>query len=624
MKNMKKSMLLSFFLVAGLCWLFMGRHLKAAEGAPVLEYLYRAEDGEGGQILIASVRGMGEGMERASLSWKSEEGVQTIEALEVLDGYAAFLTEGTVIPEEQMCALAVTCGGKEYTLDLQEFRGAEDTVKASVEGELEEELPVAEDTEKIGEAIREAEEASGRSGREREISEITPGNGLNRTNGDIVIVLDPGHGGSDSGAYRTWDGVRYIEKEITLKIAEYTKEELETYEGVRVYLTRSTDIYLTLEERVDYAANVGATVLVSQHINSTPENETTATGAEVMVSKGNYRPAQAEETAEIARTILAELETVGFSNRDLVYKLSETGNTYPNGKLADYYGIVRRSVLAGFPGMIVEHGFVSNPKDCLKYYSTNARIRRLGVADATALAGYYGLKKRGFIGWNQEDGRWFYVDAEGERMPAGWLELNGLRYYLDADGYRVTGWQTIGGNKYYFDSEGVMKAGAASIDGKLYYFGPKGVMIRTLKKGSDGKYYYARKNGVLRTGWQTIGGKKYYFAQKTGAARTGWAKIGRYYYFFKKNGCMRKGLITLEGKKYYLDQNGRRLSGFVTYKKKKYYFSTETGEMQRRIWVQYGEKWYYIGKNGYALQSTRRTIDGVRYRFDKNGVCTNR
>lgn len=133
-----------------------------------------------------------------------------------------------------------------------------------------------------------------------------------------------------------------------------------------------------LQERVDYAASVGATVLVSQHINSTLETQTTATGAEVMVSSGNYRPGQAKETAVIARTILAELENIGFKNRDLVYKLSETGNTYPNGKLADYYAIVRYSVQAGFPGMIVEHGFVSNPEDCVKYYGSNAKMKKLG------------------------------------------------------------------------------------------------------------------------------------------------------------------------------------------------------------------------------------------------------
>ncbi|MER8277464.1 hypothetical protein, partial [Acinetobacter baumannii] len=82
-----------------------------------------------------------------------------------------------------------------------------------------------------------------------------------------------------------------------------------------------------------------------------------------------------------------------FSNRGLVYRLTETGDTYPNGQLTDYYAIVRRSVLAGFPGMIVEHGFVSNDSDCLNYYSSDVKIKAVGTADAKALAAYYRLQK---------------------------------------------------------------------------------------------------------------------------------------------------------------------------------------------------------------------------------------
>lgn len=620
MKKLKKWIVLLLFLVMGVCWAAAGKRLEAAESAPALEYIYMEGDEAGGQVIIASVRTCGKSLDGAELTWESEEGIKSISAAEVTGGYAAFLTEGTVIPEVGMHTLVLVCEGQEYSLDLQEFRGASDTVTASVE----EALPVAENTEEISGTLGEAEAVSEVTGTGKEVVEFMPGNGLQGASGGIVVVLDPGHGGSDSGAYRTWDGIKYVEKEIVLKIAQYTKEELETYAGVTVYLTRNTDVALSLDERVNYAASVGASVLISQHINSTPENKTTATGAEVMVSKGNYRPAQAEKTAEIARTILAELENIGFSNRDLVYKLSETGNTYPNGKLADYYGIVRLSVLAGFPGMIVEHGFVSNPEDCLAYYSTDDRLKKLGVADATAIAKYYGLHKRDMTGWNQEDGGWFYVNSEGQRMPGGWLELDGVRYYLDSNGYRVTGWQKLNGKKYYFGSDGVMRTGSVNIDGKLYYFGEKGVMWRNFKKGFDGKYYYPRKNGVLRVGWQTINGKKYYFAKKTGAARTGWAKIGRFYYYFTKAGRMRRGMVTLDGKTYYLDKNGRRTAGFVTYKNKKYYFSEETGEMLKKNWVSYKNQWYYIGKNGYALQNTRRTIGGIRYRFNKEGVCTNR
>ncbi len=622
MKKQKRGILLSLFLLAGIFWITPGKQAAAAESAPVLEYLYTGEDGTGGQVIVASVRTGGESLERAELSWQEGEEIRSISAVEVLDGYAAFLMEGMVIREEQMRSLTVGCGGGEHVFDIQEFRNAEDTLSAAVEEETEE-IPVAEDAAEIGAALEEAETSTKISGRTKEV-ELTPGNGLNRVAGDIVVVLDPGHGGSDGGAYRTWNSVTYMEKEITLKISKYTKQELEKYAGVKVYLTRNSDVAVGLQERVDYAASVGATVLVSQHINSTLETQTTATGAEVMVSSGNYRPGQAKETAVIARTILAELENIGFKNRDLVYKLSETGNTYPNGKLADYYAIVRYSVQAGFPGMIVEHGFVSNPEDCVKYYGSNAKMKKLGVADATAIAKYYGLQKKVLTGWNQEKGKWFYVGADGQRAGNGWLNLDGSWYYLDENGYRATGWKEFGRQKHYFNSDGVGQTGVARIDGKLYYFNSKGVLKKGFIQGIDGNRYYADKNGVLQSGWKTWKGHTYYFIKKNGAARTGWAKLGKYYYYFDEEGRMKKGIVTVDGEEYYLNSQGRKTTGLVTYKDRKYFFSKNKGVMRKQAWVKTGRKWYYFSKRGYALQNRSKVIDGVRYKFDKEGVCTNR
>ena len=58
------------------------------------------------------------------------------------------------------------------------------------------------------------------------------------SNGNVVLVLDPGHDVHDAGARRTWNGVTYAEETITLKMAQYCKEELEKYSGIVVYMTR--------------------------------------------------------------------------------------------------------------------------------------------------------------------------------------------------------------------------------------------------------------------------------------------------------------------------------------------------------------------------------------------------
>ena len=81
---------------------------------------------------------------------------------------------------------------------------------------------------------------------------------------DTVIALDPGHGGSDSGA----TGNGYKEKDLTLKIAKAVKTKLEEYSHVKVYLSRTNDTYVGLSDRTAYAASVGADAFVSIHLNS--------------------------------------------------------------------------------------------------------------------------------------------------------------------------------------------------------------------------------------------------------------------------------------------------------------------------------------------------------------------
>ena len=69
----------------------------------------------------------------------------------------------------------------------------------------------------------------------------------------VVVVLDPGHGGHDQGARYKWDGKTYKEKQLNLAIAKACKTELEKYAGVKVYMTRSSDRFVTLGNRVNFA-----------------------------------------------------------------------------------------------------------------------------------------------------------------------------------------------------------------------------------------------------------------------------------------------------------------------------------------------------------------------------------
>jgi N-acetylmuramoyl-L-alanine amidase len=193
---------------------------------------------------------------------------------------------------------------------------------------------------------------------------------------NIIIVLDPGHGGSDPGA--TYGGLR--EKDLTLKTAQYAKTELEKYSGVTVKMTRTTDTYVGLEQRTIIAKNYGADIFVSQHYNA---GSSAASGAEVLVSVNSSFNAS---STKLGSQILSNLTGTGIRNRGVKARLSSTGS-------GDYYSVIRNSVKRGFPGIIVEGGFISSAQD-RAVLSTEAGLKSIGEATAKAIAQYYGLSKK--------------------------------------------------------------------------------------------------------------------------------------------------------------------------------------------------------------------------------------
>lgn len=81
----------------------------------------------------------------------------------------------------------------------------------------------------------------------------------------LTIVLDPGHGGKDFGA--TENGAK--EKDINLNVAKKLQEMIsKKLNDVKVVMTRSTDVYLTLQQRADVANDAGGDLFMSIHVNS--------------------------------------------------------------------------------------------------------------------------------------------------------------------------------------------------------------------------------------------------------------------------------------------------------------------------------------------------------------------
>lgn len=205
---------------------------------------------------------------------------------------------------------------------------------------------------------------------------------------DLVVVIDPGHGGYDGGA----QGNGLSEKNLNLSIAKYCKEELETYTGVKVYMTRSDDTFIALGDRTTLAKNWGADVFVSIHINSS--TDAAANGAEVWYPNPTGSTDIHNEGANLAQKILDQLGALGLNKRGIHYRnYSYDWSVDQNVGDLDYYAVIRNAKANGFPGVIVEHAFVSNPSDAANYLGNEAALKKLGVADAKGIAAAYGLTK---------------------------------------------------------------------------------------------------------------------------------------------------------------------------------------------------------------------------------------
>ena len=202
----------------------------------------------------------------------------------------------------------------------------------------------------------------------------------------VVLVIDPGHGGNDSGAIGTYNGKSYYEKNMTLSIAKELKTQLEATGRYKIYMTRETDTYKSLTYRTDYAREKNADALISVHINSAGSS---ATGAEVEIPNTSLYPQLHTEGENIANSILKEISSLGIKKRGAFTRNSANGTKYSDGSIADYYAIVRGAKSNAMTGIIVEHAFISNPTELGKYLSTEAKLKALGRADAKGINNYY-------------------------------------------------------------------------------------------------------------------------------------------------------------------------------------------------------------------------------------------
>lgn len=279
-----------------------------------------------------------------------------------------------------------------------------------------------------------------------------------QSNEGITLCLDPGHGGAESGTLN-YNGTG-LEKDYNLKIAKYCYDELQKY-NCKVVMTRSTDKYMGLEERAEYAKQQGAQYLISFHLNASQKHN--AYGAEVYYPNTNWRPDISTKGKVMAQAIQKQLVSLGLYDRGIKFRTIDI-NEYPNphryddNSIADYYGVIRNAKTRGITGLIIEHCCMDNESDFNKYLGSEEKIKQLGVADAKGIVAALGLTKGAVnsnpsvvyqthvqtIGWQgwKKDGEMSGTSGQSKRLEGINIKLENLNGNVEYQTHvQSIGWQ---------------------------------------------------------------------------------------------------------------------------------------------------------------------------------------
>lgn len=239
------------------------------------------------------------------------------------------------------------------------------------------------------------------------VAVATPKNETAGTREVKTIVIDPGHGGKDSGAL----GSKSQEKDIVLAVGKLLKKELEK-EGFKVKMTRDKDVFIELGQRANLANQWDGDLFISLHCNAidaSPEKKKQIKGYHVYV----LRAPESEEDKAIARrenkvaTLYGEknakeelspIEWFKLEARLEKYKQNsymfteEMLKAFDGGKIRRQAGGVGGAgfmVLVGalMPAVLFEIGFISNPDD-EAYMTTNKGQEEIAERISKAVANY--------------------------------------------------------------------------------------------------------------------------------------------------------------------------------------------------------------------------------------------
>lgn len=171
-----------------------------------------------------------------------------------------------------------------------------------------------------------------------------------------VICLDPGHGGNDTGTQNK--ALKLDEKRLTLDVAQRVKTQLEA-KGYKVLMTRTTDKYVELEDRADYANRARADLFISIHFNAFAQVSVNGTETYILTRRGQRSSSSSkrEPTDNIGLPGHASdpwNALLGYAmHRQLVGKLQ----SFDRGMKFARFKVL---TLLNCPGVLLESGYLTN------------------------------------------------------------------------------------------------------------------------------------------------------------------------------------------------------------------------------------------------------------------------
>ena len=219
-----------------------------------------------------------------------------------------------------------------------------------------------------------------------------------------IVVIDPGHGGKDSGAL----GGASFEKNVTLAAALALKTRLEQTGRYQVVMTRSTDVFIPLEERVQIARRAGADLFLSLHADSAGDATTHGASVYTLSERGEQRVGYVLDRNEwflkegvssvdpAVGPILLDLTQRTTRNRSATFAqtlIDRVGDRAPllprSQRDASYFVLLAPDV----PAALLEMGFITNPADEARLNDPQQRAALAGKI-TQAIDAYFAARTR--------------------------------------------------------------------------------------------------------------------------------------------------------------------------------------------------------------------------------------